>query len=84
MRHVIFQERTYAVLIVSASEKLDTQMRALLPATDYYPVLSARSVGQARRMLLETPFPRTIIRSRAPGASGRHGGCYWRSPLIWC
>ena len=63
MRHVIFQERTYAVLIVSASEKLDTQMRALLPATDYYPVQSARSVGQARRMLLESPFDLVLIQT---------------------
>ena len=60
---MIFQERTYAVLIVSVSEKLDTQMRALLPATDYYPVLSARSVGQARRMLLETPFDLVLIQT---------------------
>ena len=28
---MIFQERTYSVLIVSASEKLDNSLRALLP-----------------------------------------------------
>ncbi len=60
---MIFQERTYAVLIVSASEKMDTQMRALLPATDYYPVRSARSVGQARRMLLEEAFDLVLIQT---------------------
>ena len=27
---MIFQERTYSVLIVSASEKMDSQLRALL------------------------------------------------------
>ena len=30
---MIFQERTYSVLIVSASEKLDNQLRSLLPGT---------------------------------------------------
>ncbi len=58
---MIFQERTYAVLIVSASEKFDTQMRALLPSTDYYPVQSARSVGQAKRMALESSFDLVLI-----------------------
>ena len=58
---MIFQERTYAVLIVSVSEKFDTQMRALLPATDYYPVQSARSVSQARRMALESSFDLVLI-----------------------
>ncbi len=58
---MIFQERTYGVLIVTASEKLDTQMRSLLPGTDYYPVQSARSVSQARRLLLETGFDLVLI-----------------------
>ena len=58
---MIFQERTYAVLIVSASEQFDTQMRALLPGTDYYPVHSAASVGQAKRRLLETAYDLVLI-----------------------
>ena len=58
---MIFQERTYAVLIVSASEKLDSQLRALLPGTEYYPVQSARSVGEARRMLLGASFDLVLI-----------------------
>ena len=60
---MIFQERTYAVLIVSASEKFDTQSRALLPGTDYHPVHSVSSVGQARRMLLETDYDLVLILS---------------------
>lgn len=60
---MIFQERTYAVLLVSASEKFDTRMRALLPSTDYYPVQSARSVGQARRMALEAAFDLVLIQT---------------------
>jgi response regulator NasT len=58
---VIFQERTYSVLIVSASEKLDNSLRALLPGTEYYPVQSARSVGEARRLLLGSSFDLVLI-----------------------
>ena len=60
---MIFQERTYAVLLVTGSEKLDTQMRALLPETDFFPVKSARSVGQARRMLLDSRFDLVLIQT---------------------
>ena len=60
---MIFQERTYAVLLVTSSEKLDTQMRALLPETDFFPVKSARSVGQARRMLLDARFDLVLIQT---------------------
>ena len=59
--HLIFQERTYSVLIVSASEKLDNSLRALLPGTEYYPVQSARSVGEARRLLLGSSFDLVLI-----------------------
>ena len=58
---MIFQERTYSVLIVSASEKLDTQLRALLPGSEYYPVQSAGSVGEARRMLLGGNYDLVLI-----------------------
>ena len=60
---MIFQERTYSVLLVTVSEKLDTQMRALLPETDFFPVKSARSVGQARRMLLDSRFDLVLIQT---------------------
>ena len=58
---MVFRERTYAVLLLSGSEKLDAQTRALLPAAEYYPVQSARTVGQARRMLLESSFDIVLI-----------------------
>ena len=50
---MVFQERTYGVLIVSVSNKFIEASRALLPPTDYYPVETARSAGEARRALLE-------------------------------
>ena len=58
---MIFQERTYAVLIVTASEKMDNQLRALLPGAEYYPVQRAKSVGEARRLLLGASFDLVLI-----------------------
>ena len=44
---MVFQERTYGVLIVSTSDKFIEATRALLPPTDYYPVETAHSAGEA-------------------------------------
>lgn len=60
---MVFQERTYGVLIVSASEKFSEAARALLPPTDYFPVDTARSAGEARRILLETAFDLVLIQT---------------------
>ena len=60
---MIFQERTYAVLIVSASDKFIESSRAFLPPTDYYPVETARSAGEARRRILESAFDIVLIQS---------------------
>ena len=67
---MFFQERTYAVLLVTSSEKLDTQMRALLPETDFFPVKSARNVGQARRMLLDARYDLVLIQTPLKGDFG--------------
>lgn len=60
---MVFRERTYAVLIVSASEKFIASARALLPPTDYYPVETAQNAGEARRALLESAFDIVLIQS---------------------
>ncbi len=60
---MIFQEHTYAVLIVSSSEKMDNQLRALLSGGEYYPVHSAQSVGKARRFLLETNYDLVLVQT---------------------
>ncbi|MBR2805259.1 MAG: ANTAR domain-containing protein [Oscillospiraceae bacterium] len=58
---MIFQERTYSVLIVSASSKFQQMMQAFLPMTDYYPVNSAGSVSAARRSLIEVEYDIVLI-----------------------
>ncbi|MBE6908651.1 MAG: ANTAR domain-containing protein [Ruminococcaceae bacterium] len=60
---MVFQERTYAVLIVSVSAKFDEAVRALLPPTDYWPVVTARSAGEARRRMLEETFDLVLIQT---------------------
>ena len=67
---MIFQERTYSVLLVSASEKFRDVMHALLPMTDYYPVVAARSAGEARRRFSESSYDLALILSPLPDEFG--------------
>ncbi len=60
---MVFRERTYAVLIVSASEKFTESARALLPPTDYWPVGSVNSTGAARRRRLGAGCDRVLIQT---------------------
>lgn len=67
---MIFQERTYSVMIVSASEKFNSTTMSLLPATDYWPVRTAGSVSEAKRSLLEHRYDIVIINSPLPDDPG--------------
>ena len=58
---MVFMERTYSVLVVSSSEKFHTAALALLPVSEYYPVLRAKSVSEAKRKLLEQSFDIVMI-----------------------
>lgn len=67
---MVFQERTYSVLLVSASAKFNTAIMLLLPVTDYWPVSVAKSVAEARRFLLDSPCDIVVINSPLPDDSG--------------
>ena len=67
---MVFQERTYSVLLVSASEKFNTAVMPLLPPTDYHPVRIAKSVAQAQRMLLERAFDLVVVNAPLPDDFG--------------
>ncbi len=67
---MVFQERTYAVLMVSASEKFNTATRALLPPTDYWPVDTAKSAGEARRRLLTARYDLVLVHAPLPDEFG--------------
>ena len=47
---MVFQERTYSVLIVTATDSFSNNIMPLLPPTDYWPISTAHSVSEARRL----------------------------------
>lgn len=67
---MVFSERTYGVLVVSASEKFNTAVRTHLPMTDFWPVDFACSVSEARRRLFETEYDLVLINSPLPDDFG--------------
>ena len=67
---MVFQERTYSVLIVTASDSFVSSVMPLLPVTDYWPVTTARSVGEARRRIAETDFDIVLINAPLPDDFG--------------
>lgn len=67
---MVFQESTYSVLLVSASEKITAATLPLLPATDYYPISIARSISEAQRRRMEEEFDLVIINSPLPDDAG--------------
>ena len=67
---MVFQEETYRVLLVSASDRFDQAMRPLLPESQYFPVDRVTSCGQARRALLEAGYDLVIINAPLPDDFG--------------
>ena len=67
---MVFQERTYSVLIVTASDSFTNSIMPLLPVTDYWPVTTVRSVGEARRRIAETDFDIVLINAPLPDDFG--------------
>lgn len=69
---MVFQERTYSVLIVTASERFTDSIMPLLPMTDYWPVQTASSVAEARRWLADTEFDIVLINTPLPDDFGMY------------
>lgn len=69
---MVFQERTYSVLIVTALERFTDSIMPLLPMTDYWPVQTASSVAEARRWLADTEFDIVLINTPLPDDFGMH------------
>ena len=67
---MVFQSDTYSVLLVSASEKMNTAITSLLPSTDFWPLDTAGSVSKARRLLLEKAYDLILVNSPLPDGSG--------------
>ena len=56
--------------MVSASEKFNTAAYSLLPSTDYYPVTTAKSVGEARRRMVDSAFDLILVNAPLPDGMG--------------
>ena len=69
---MVFQDRVYSVLIVTASDRFTNSIMPLLPMTDYWPVKTAAGVAEARRRLAETEFDIVLINTPLPDDFGMH------------
>ena len=58
------------MLLVSASEKFNTAMLPLLPATDFWPVTTAGRVAEARRRLVDSAFDLILVNAPLPDDMG--------------
>ena len=67
---MVYQARTYSVLIVSASEQFNGAIAPLLPPTDYYPVRFVPSVAEAQRKLQDSETDLVIINAPLPDGAG--------------
>lgn len=53
---MVFRERTYSVLLVSASGSFLTSLQPMLPMSEYWPVTTVTSISSARRALVEKTY----------------------------
>lgn len=60
---MVFQEKTYSVLLVSSAEKFTASAISLLPSTDYHPVTVVGTAGEARRLLQSRNYDLVLINS---------------------
>ena len=67
---MVFQERTYSVLIVTASDTFANSIMPLLPVTDYWPVTTVHSVSEARRRIVNAEFDIVLINAPLPDDLG--------------
>ena len=67
---MVFRDYSYSVLIISASEKLNTALQKLLPVNSYWPVETVSSVNAARRRLSERSFDIVIVNAPLPDDFG--------------
>ncbi len=50
-----------SVMIVSSSQKAADYLNGVLPQSEYYPVLSASTAGEAKRKMMDSPVDIMLI-----------------------
>ena len=64
------KERVYSVLLVSASENLNSSLMELFPSSTYDPIHTVGSVSSAKRAIAERDFDFVIVNSPLPDDDG--------------
>ena len=64
------KERIYSVLVISSSEKMNTALSSLLPASHYHPVQVVSNVSAAKRAWNECSYDYIIVNSPLPDDTG--------------
>lgn len=67
---MVFDSRTYSVLVVSSSEKVSQVLRAYLSDGRCYPVTQVGSIAAAKRCVLENEYDMVIIDAPLPDDMG--------------
>ena len=67
---MVFQANPYSVLLVSASEKLNTAVLPLFPGSDFWPVTVVNSLSRAKRLLLQQSYDLVVINAPLPDGMG--------------
>ena len=64
------KERVYSILVVSPAEKFNTAIKSMLPEAEFTPIKFAKSVGEAKRKILDRDFDIVLINSPLPDEFG--------------
>lgn len=67
---MIYDDRTYSILVVSSSDKFSELLSSVLTEGMYSPVVHAESVTLAKRELLQRNFDMIIVNSPLPDEQG--------------
>lgn len=67
---MVFEERMYSTLVVSASDKFDEYIKPILSAAHCEPVTFADSIAAAKRQVLEKPYDFVLINAPLPDEPG--------------
>lgn len=69
---MIFDGRTYSILLASTSDKINASLTKLLPQAYYEPMLTVNSVAAAKRAMLERTFDFVIVNAPLADDFGTH------------
>ena len=67
---MVFIDKTYRVLVVSAAQKFNEAFAAMLPCSEYYPVRFVGNIAAARREMVNKTYDLVIINAPLPDDFG--------------